>query len=98
MSLAEDLNFDGQRVLVTGAANGFGAAIAREFAACGAALSLADIEEEPLRAVGKELGSTSVHVYDQSKIGSVTSLAQAVGDVDVLINNAGILVAKPLLE
>src|SRR4051794_39396810 len=98
MSLVQDLDFGGKRVLITGAANGFGAAIAREFAACGAVLLLADIEEDPLRTLGNELGSTSVHIYDQSKIPSVASLAQAVGDVDVLINNAGILVAKPLLE
>lgn len=62
MSLAQDLDFSGKRVLVTGAANGFGAAIAREFAKCGAVLLLADIEEEPLRAIEKELGAASAHV------------------------------------
>lgn len=98
MSLAQDLDFSGKRVLITGAANGFGAATAREFAACGATLVLADIEEEPLRAIAAELKAASVHVYDQSKTDSVAVLAKAAGDVDVLFNNAGILVAKPLLD
>jgi NAD(P)-dependent dehydrogenase (short-subunit alcohol dehydrogenase family) len=98
LSLAQDLDFSGKRVLVTGAANGFGAAAAREFAVCGATLVLADIEEEPLRAIEKEVDAAVAHVYDQSNIESVASLARAAGDVDVLINNAGVLVAKPLLD
>ena len=98
MSLAQDLDFSGKRVLITGAANGFGAATAREFAACGATLVLADIEEEALRAVAKELDAAATHIFDQSKTDSVASLAEAAGDVDVLVNNAGILIAKPLLD
>ena len=97
MSLVRDLDFSDRRVLISGAANGFGAAIAREFAECGATLVLADIEEEQLRIIAKELGAAA-HVYDQSKIDSISLLAQEAGDVDVLINNAGILVAKPLLD
>jgi NAD(P)-dependent dehydrogenase (short-subunit alcohol dehydrogenase family) len=98
VSLAQDFDFSGKRVLITGAANGFGAATAREFAACGATLVLADIEEEALRAVAKEFDAAATHFFDQSKTDSVASLARAAGDVDVLINNAGILVAKPLLD
>ena len=98
MSLAQDLDFRGKRVLIMGAANGFGAAIARQFAACGATLALADIEEEALRTVADELDAAATHVFDQSKTDSVDTLARAAGDVDVLINNAGVLVAKPLLD
>jgi NAD(P)-dependent dehydrogenase (short-subunit alcohol dehydrogenase family) len=57
LSLAQDLDFSGKRVLVTGAANGFGAAIAHEFAAHGATLVLADIEDAPLRAIATKLGA-----------------------------------------
>ncbi|MBN8958746.1 MAG: SDR family oxidoreductase [Rhizobiales bacterium] len=98
MSLAQDLDFKGKRVLVTGAANGFGAAIATEFAAHGATLVLADIEDEPLRAIAKKLGAEAFHLYDQSNLDSVARLAEAAGEIDILINNAGILIAKPLLE
>jgi len=97
VSLAQDLDFSGRRILVTGAANGFGAAIAETFAEQNGSLVLADIEEGPLRAIGERLGAET-HVYDQSDPASVERLAQAAGPVDILVNVAGILVAKPLLE
>ena len=58
---------------------------------------LADIEEAPLREIARRLGAEA-HVFDQSDPASVERLAQAAGAVDILINDAGILVAKPLLE
>lgn len=97
MTLARDLDFSGRRVLVTGAANGFGAAMARLFAAHGASLVLADIERDGVDAIARDLGAEA-HVFDQADAASISRLAAAVGDVDVLVNNAGILVAKPLLE
>lgn len=95
--LTQDLDFSGRRVLVTGAANGFGEAIAELFAAHGATLVLADREADALSEVAARLGATA-HVYDQSDIASIDALAATAGDIDVLINNAGILIAKPLLE
>jgi NAD(P)-dependent dehydrogenase (short-subunit alcohol dehydrogenase family) len=97
MSLLQDLSFAGQRVLVSGAANGIGAAMAAQFAAAGATLVMADAEAEPLKRLAAKLGAEA-HVFDQSKEASIAALSQAVGEVDVLVNNAGILVAKPLLE
>lgn len=97
MSLADDLDFSGRRILVTGAANGFGAAMASLFYAAGAQLVLADIEEQPLAAVAARCGAQPV-VFDQADPASVERLAQAAGAVDILVNNAGVLVAKPLLE
>jgi NAD(P)-dependent dehydrogenase (short-subunit alcohol dehydrogenase family) len=97
MSLAQDLDFTGKRVLVTGAANGIGLAIAQEFAAHGATLVLGDREEGPLQEVAGKLGAEA-HVYDQADLDSVARLAAAAGALDILINNAGVLIAKPLLE
>lgn len=97
MTLAKDLDFAGRRILVTGAANGFGEAMADLFHAAGAALVLADIEEEPLVQVATRCRA-EYHLYDQSDIASIERLVAAAGPVDTLINNAGILVAKPLLE
>ena len=97
MTLAADLDFTGRRILVTGAANGFGAAMAESFAAAGAGLVLADAEAEPLARIAARLGAGS-HVYDQADPASVARLAAAAGPVDILVNNAGILIAKPLLE
>ena len=95
--LARDLDFSQRRVLITGAANGFGAAIAQRFAEHRATLVLADIEEAPLNAIAARLGAAA-HLFDQADPQSVQRLADAVGKIDILINNAGILVAKPLLE
>jgi NAD(P)-dependent dehydrogenase (short-subunit alcohol dehydrogenase family) len=96
-NVAKDLDFSGRRILVTGAANGFGAAIAETFAAHRGSLVLADIEEAPLRDIAQRLGA-EYHVFDQADPASVERLAVAAGVVDILVNNAGILVARPLLE
>lgn len=97
MSLAEALDFTGRRILVTGAANGFGAAMAGLFHSAGARLVLADIEEGPLVEIARSCDAEA-HVFDQANPRSVEQLAEAAGAVDTLINNAGVLVAKPILE
>ena len=97
MSFSRDLDFQGRRVLVTGAANGFGAAMARLFACQNARLVLADIEAENVQALALELGGDA-HAFDQADAASIERLAAAVGAVDVLVNNAGILIPKSLLE
>jgi NAD(P)-dependent dehydrogenase (short-subunit alcohol dehydrogenase family) len=97
MTFARDLDFTGKRVLVTGAANGFGAAFCELLATHGATLVMADIEKAPLDALADRLGAER-HVFDQSNAASIAALAASVGTVDVLINSAGILIAKPLLE
>jgi NAD(P)-dependent dehydrogenase (short-subunit alcohol dehydrogenase family) len=91
------LDFSGRRVLITGAANGFGEAIARKFHAHGASLLLADIESDRVQSLATELGAKG-YEFDQSDPVSVDRLCQMVGEVDVLVNNAGILIAKPLLS
>ena len=95
--LNRDFDFSARRILVTGAANGFGAAMAELFAQQNARLVLADIEQGPLRALAGELAAEA-HVYDQADPASIERLAAEVGDVDILVNNAGILVAEPLMQ
>ncbi len=97
MNLSQDFNFHGRRALVTGAANGFGRAIATLLAERGASLHLADIEKDTLSQFASSLGAT-YRVYDQADISSIESLAETAGEVDILINCAGILIAKPFLE
>ncbi len=98
MSLGKDFDFSGRRILVTGAANGFGAAMAELFHAAGARLVLADIEAAPLSQVAARCAGAETHVYDQADPDSVARLVEAAGVIDTLINNAGVLVAKPLLQ
>ncbi|HVM77534.1 MAG TPA: SDR family oxidoreductase [Stellaceae bacterium] len=91
--------FAGKRVLVTGAAGGLGGAFARAFHDAGAALVLADRDGDGLARFAKTLGDgIECHRYDQGDLASMAALAKAVGAVDVLINNAGILLVSPLME
>jgi len=92
-ALTEDLDFTGKRVLITGAAHGFGASMARLFREQGATLVLADIEPD---AVDPSLGQ--VVAYDQADQASIERLAATAGAIDVLVNNAGVLLSKPLLD
>ena len=91
--------FDGKVVLVTGAASGLGRAASLRFAAEGAKLCLADLNEEGLaetaRRIGDGGGESAVFAAD---LGDASNCAQAVavavdtfGRLDVLCNIAGIL-------
>jgi NAD(P)-dependent dehydrogenase (short-subunit alcohol dehydrogenase family) len=98
-TLAHDLDFTGRRVLITGAAGGLGQSLASAFAQSGADLVLADIDEPGLAQVATSLGGgATTHRYDQSDLASIAALAAAVGRVDVLVNNAAVLLVEPLLE
>lgn len=89
--------FAGQRVIVTGAGSGFGAAIAKRFAGEGAAVMLADIHGQNLERVAGEIkatgGDCSVQMCDVAEEQQVEALIsrtlEQLGGVDVLVNNAG---------
>jgi len=91
----------GQRVVVTGAARGIGAAIA---AAChreGAHLALMDRDDALCDQQADTLGaiSVSVELSDPDNTRAATQCAiDGLGGVDVLVNNAGILRMAPLLD
>jgi len=93
---------DGKIVVITGAARGIGASAARLCAEEGARLVLADMLEEPLRALAEELkGVATPVITDISDEAAVQSLvAQAVqqhGRIDVAMLNAGVSgVLQPL--
>jgi NAD(P)-dependent dehydrogenase (short-subunit alcohol dehydrogenase family) len=77
------MSFDGKRALVTGAGSGIGAAVARRLAADGAEVIVADLFPE---AVADELGAQAV-VLD---VRHEAEVEFAMGDLDVLVNVAGI--------
>jgi len=84
---------NGKTAIVTGGGSGFGAGIAREFAAQGARVMVADINEEAARAVASDLGGVAqrVDVADGASVQAMAEAAQATfGQVDILVNNAGI--------
>jgi len=85
----------GKSALVTGASGGIGAEIARALHGAGARVALHGTRTEPLEALAAELGDRAhVTPADLSDADAVAALprqaAEAMGTVDVLINNAGI--------
>jgi 2,3-dihydroxy-2,3-dihydro-p-cumate dehydrogenase len=99
--------FEGQSVVVTGAASGIGTVIARHFADAGARLVISDVDDARLNSVADgiaESGRTRpvVHAGDLSREevakGVVDKALGAFGTLDILINNAGGGVIKPFLD
>ncbi|MFE4534732.1 bifunctional aldolase/short-chain dehydrogenase [Streptomyces scopuliridis] len=91
--------------LVTGAGSGIGRAIAHRLVAEGACVVVADLNTEGATAVAAELGSAdkavavSVDVTDEEQIkAAFDAAALAFGGVDLVVNNAGISISRPLLE
>ncbi|MZD55731.1 bifunctional aldolase/short-chain dehydrogenase [Streptomyces sp. SID5606] len=91
--------------LVTGAGSGIGRAIARRLADEGACVVVADLNGETADAVAAELGgadravAVTVDVTSEEQIAAAFRAAVlAFGGVDLVVNNAGISVSKPLLE
>lgn len=80
----------GKTVLITGASRGIGAATARRFAAAGAILGLAGRPSSALQAVAAETGARLIPC-DVADAAQVTAAVQAMGRLDVLINNAGLI-------
>ncbi len=87
------MRLQGKTAIVTGAGSGFGAGIARRFAAEGARVMLADINLEAAEAVAAECDGLA-QVVDVSNDASVAAMAAAAiaawGQIDILVNNAGI--------
>ena len=94
------MRLEGKTAIVTGAGSGFGAGIARRFAAEGATVMVVDLNGDAAGAVAQEIGGVA-QVADVSKADSVKDMAQAAlaawGRIDILVNNAGIThLPKPL--
>ncbi|MET4059242.1 rhamnulose-1-phosphate aldolase/alcohol dehydrogenase [Arthrobacter sp. UYP6] len=91
--------------LVTGAASGIGKAIATRLAAEGACVVIADLNLENAEAVAAELGGPDVAVGVQADVtdeaqvqAAIDATVLAFGGLDLVINNAGLSISKPLLE
>lgn len=81
----------GATAVVTGAASGIGAALARALAERGLGVRLCDVDADGLARVAGELGSAVSDVVDVSEPDAMVELARVVGPVDVLCLNAGVL-------
>jgi short-subunit dehydrogenase len=91
----------GRHVAITGAAGGIGSALARTFAVAGASVTLVGRRREPLTRLAAELQVRScILEVDllRDPSGWVREAEAELGPIDVLINNAGELVAGPFAE
>jgi 3-hydroxybutyrate dehydrogenase len=84
----------GRSALVTGGASGIGAACARELAGRGAAVTVADVDNDAAAALADEIGGTA-WVVDLLDVAALEDLHL---EIDVLVNNAGVQTVDPITE
>jgi rhamnulose-1-phosphate aldolase/alcohol dehydrogenase len=95
----------GRIALVTGAASGIGKAIATRLAAEGACVVIADLDLAKAQAAAAELGSSDVAIGVAANVTSEADIQAGIqeallqfGGLDLIVNNAGLSISKPLLE
>jgi 2-hydroxycyclohexanecarboxyl-CoA dehydrogenase len=88
---------EGRLAVVTGAAGGIGSAICRRLAAEGARVAATDLDETGARRVAEEIGG-SAHGLDVTDPEAAARLASELGEVEILVNNAGWDRVMPFLE
>jgi rhamnulose-1-phosphate aldolase/alcohol dehydrogenase len=95
----------GRIALVTGAASGIGKAVAKRLAAEGACVVIADLDLEKAQSVAAELGNSDVAVGVAVNVADAQAVQRAIdeavlafGGLDLVVNNAGLSLSKPLLE
>ncbi|MCB8882100.1 SDR family oxidoreductase [Acidisoma cellulosilytica] len=99
-----DLRLAGKTVLITGASQGIGAGLARAFAEEGCHLHLTARNIDNLSSLKSEIlaafptVTVTLHPIDLTAPGACETLAEAAGDIDVLVNNAGAIPAGSLFD
>lgn len=98
-----ELELEGRLAHVTGAASGIGWAIAQRLAEAGARVAISDMDEAGAKARAAELGSGHVgigcNVTSMAEVtAAIEATVEALGGLDLLVNNAGVEIGKPMVE
>jgi NADP-dependent 3-hydroxy acid dehydrogenase YdfG len=101
-SAIETIDLAARTVIVTGAASGIGAAVARLLHSEGANVVLADVTVDPLTSLAAELGDALAVTTDVTDVEQVQSLVAMTVDrhdrIDGLVNNAGVSAHYPIAD
>jgi gluconate 5-dehydrogenase len=94
------MSFDlaGRTALVTGSTRGLGLALARALAGAGARVVVNGRSEESATKVAASIDGALAAAFDVTDEDAVAAAVAALGPVDVLVNNAGITLRKPMLD
>ncbi|KEO61447.1 L-iditol 2-dehydrogenase [Thioclava indica] len=94
------MRLSGKRALITGAARGIGRAFAEKYISEGAQVVIGDIDLARAEDTAAEIGATALplDVTDPASIEDALAALRASGGIDILINNAAIFTAAPLIE
>ena len=100
MSWQDRFSIAGKRALVTGASSGIGAEIARVFTDAGAAVIASGQSRDRLAQLSAETGCETIAADISTCEGCETLIAeaQARGDIDILVNSAGVALVGPVID
>ncbi len=99
------MDFKDKAVIITGSSRGIGLATAKKFASCGAIIILADLKEDELNKAAEEVkqaGATEVWpsvcdvTVETQVTATVLGTVQRYGHVDIIVNNAGLMLFKQI--
>ncbi len=93
-----DITFNGKRALVTGAGRGIGRSVSKALVECGATVFALSRTQEHLDSLKAECPSINIQICDLMDWEHTRKLVESLGDIDLLVNNAGGNILEDFLD